>query len=168
MRRAVREQRQAARGCIQRSARIEISISRFIDFIVDSYELRSGIRITNRYNYIYIYIYKIRRMQRVISTLLSNEIIYRGNVETIVLDSFPITRDWAGNFWLSRRDGISCFWRKFEKSIATTKRLNNSTYRSLELDLELVICRMFKFRITSFFPFFFDKIMVNKCFETRK
>lgn len=90
MRRVVRDQRQAARGCIQRSARIEISISRFIDFIVDSYELRSGIRITNRYNYIYIYIYKIRRMQRVISTLLSNEIIYRGNVETIVLDRFRL------------------------------------------------------------------------------
>lgn len=67
MRRVVREQRQAARGCIQRSARIEISISRFIDFIVDSYELRSAIRITNRYNYIYIY--KIRRVQRVITLL---------------------------------------------------------------------------------------------------
>lgn len=80
------------RGCIQRSARIEISISRFIDFIVDSYELRSDpcIRITNRYNYIYIY--KIRRVQRVITllrtTLLSNKIMYRGNVETIVLDRF--------------------------------------------------------------------------------
>lgn len=165
MRRVVREQRQAARGCIQRSARIEISISRFIDFIVDSYELRSGIRITNRYNYIYIY--KIRRVQRVITLLRYCQM--RLYIVEMSRRSFLIVSDYARlNFWLSRRDGISCFWRKFERSIATTKRLNNSTYRSLELDLELVICRMFKFKITSFFPFFFYKIMVNKCFETRK
>lgn len=68
MRRVVREQRQAARGCIQRSARIEISISRFIDFIVD--KLRIAVRYKNHQSIqLYIYIYKIRRVQRVITLL---------------------------------------------------------------------------------------------------
>lgn len=52
--------------------RIEISISRFIDFTVDSYKLRSVcIRISNRYNYI------IRRVHR--KPIITLTVGYRAN-----------------------------------------------------------------------------------------